>query len=178
MKRRKSTKTLLAAKCKTCHRETDPSNNRIVFCDACSTAYHQYCHNPPIDNEVVTVLEKEWLCGPCIRAKQSVVDGAQDLVAAEDLTIDEVGPRDRSKRASLPGLGILTPAETRILQYPPTKPASWPPPDCYDPTSRTTHIPSERKEPYTRDLSHQVRNAATTALIHPTLHQLPTPTIL
>ncbi|KAH6872399.1 hypothetical protein BKA58DRAFT_144888 [Alternaria rosae] len=89
VKRRKSTKTLLAAKCKTCHRETDPSNNRIVFCDACSTAYHQYCHNPPIDNEVVTVLEKEWLCGPCIRAKQTVVEGAQDLIAAEDLTIDE-----------------------------------------------------------------------------------------
>ncbi|KAH9877588.1 hypothetical protein IAQ61_002955 [Plenodomus lingam] len=65
VKRRRSTKTMLAAKCKTCHRETDPSNNRIVFCDACSTAYHQYCHTPPIDNEVVTVLEKEWLCSTC-----------------------------------------------------------------------------------------------------------------
>ena len=90
VKRRKSTKTLLAAKCKTCHRETEPSNNRIVFCDACSTAYHQYCHSPPISNEVVTVLEKEWLCGPCMRTKQSVSHGLQDLVAAEDLSIDEV----------------------------------------------------------------------------------------
>ncbi|KAH7380589.1 hypothetical protein BKA66DRAFT_570883 [Pyrenochaeta sp. MPI-SDFR-AT-0127] len=89
VKRRKSTKTLLAAKCKTCHRETEPSNNRIVFCDACSTAYHQYCHNPPISNEVVTVLEKEWLCGPCMRTKQSIVQGTQDLVAAVSLSLDE-----------------------------------------------------------------------------------------
>lgn len=90
VKRRKSTKTLLAAKCKTCHRETEPTNNRIVFCDACSTAYHQYCHNPPIENEVVTVLEKEWLCTPCTRSKQSVVEGAQNLIAAESLSIDQV----------------------------------------------------------------------------------------
>lgn len=90
VKRKKSAKTMLAAKCKTCHRDVDPSNNRIVFCDACSTAYHQYCHSPPIDNEVVTVLEKEWLCGPCQRTKESVVGGTEELVAAEDLSIDEV----------------------------------------------------------------------------------------
>jgi hypothetical protein len=90
VKRRKSTKTLLAAKCKTCHRETEPSNNRIVFCDACSTAYHQYCHVPSISNEVVNVLEKEWLCTPCLRSKHSAIEGADNLVAAEDLSIDEV----------------------------------------------------------------------------------------
>ncbi|KAF2852837.1 hypothetical protein T440DRAFT_516134 [Plenodomus tracheiphilus IPT5] len=89
VKRRKSAKTMLAAKCKTCHRETDPANNRIVFCDACSSAYHQYCHTPRIDHDVVTVLEKEWLCGPCMRSKQSVVEGVQDLVAAERLSIEE-----------------------------------------------------------------------------------------
>ncbi|KAJ4382061.1 hypothetical protein N0V86_002389 [Didymella sp. IMI 355093] len=89
VKRRKSTKTMLAAKCKTCQRDTDPSQNRIVFCDSCSTAYHQYCHNPPISNEVVTVLEKEWLCGPCARSKESVVQGTENLVAAEHLSIDE-----------------------------------------------------------------------------------------
>lgn len=92
VKRRKSTKTMLAAKCKTCHRDTDPSQNRIVFCDSCSTAYHQYCHTPPISNEVVTVLEKEWLCGPCARSKESVVEGTEHLVAADNLSIDEVGP--------------------------------------------------------------------------------------
>jgi hypothetical protein len=112
VKRRKSTKTLLAAKCKTCHRDVDPSNNRIVFCDACSTAYHQYCHTPPISTEVVTVLEKEWLCGPCQRSKETVVTGTEDLVAAEHLSIDEVCPgplqtsfaltHSRNARTSLP----------------------------------------------------------------------------
>ncbi|UPX14458.1 uncharacterized protein EKO05_0004938 [Ascochyta rabiei] len=89
VKRRKSAKTMLAAKCKTCRRDTDPAQNRIVFCDSCSTAYHQYCHDPPISNEVVTVLEKEWLCDPCARSKQSVVQGTEHLVAAESLSIDE-----------------------------------------------------------------------------------------
>ncbi|KAF2133229.1 hypothetical protein P153DRAFT_381668 [Dothidotthia symphoricarpi CBS 119687] len=88
-KRRKSTKTLLSAKCKTCNRDTDPTNNRIVFCDSCNTAYHQFCHNPPISSEVVTVLEKEWLCGPCQRVTQHVVEGTEDLVAAENLSIDQ-----------------------------------------------------------------------------------------
>jgi hypothetical protein len=93
VKRRRSTKTILAAQCKLCHRGTDPANNRIVFCDLCATAYHQYCHDPPIDNEVVSVLEKEWLCGPCNRSKQVVVEGTDGLVAApEGLTIDDVGP--------------------------------------------------------------------------------------
>ncbi|KAF1978662.1 hypothetical protein BU23DRAFT_587045 [Bimuria novae-zelandiae CBS 107.79] len=89
VKRRRSTKTILAAQCKICHRGTDPGNNRIVFCDSCSTAYHQYCHDPPISNEVVNVLEKEWLCGPCERSKQNVVEGTEGLTAAEGLSIDE-----------------------------------------------------------------------------------------
>jgi hypothetical protein len=108
-KRRKSTKTLLAAKCKTCHRDVDPSNNRIVFCDACSTAYHQYCHTPPIDNDVVTVLEKEWLCGPCRRTKETVVSGAEQLIAVEGLSVDDVG------RTSSKTLDVLTQAETCLL---------------------------------------------------------------
>jgi hypothetical protein len=95
VKRRKSTKTMLAAKCRTCHRDTDPAQNRIVFCDVCSTAYHQYCHDPPISNEVVTVLEKEWLCGPCLRSRETVVQGTESLVAAEGLSVDEVCPTVR-----------------------------------------------------------------------------------
>ncbi|KAJ4377704.1 hypothetical protein N0V83_000533 [Neocucurbitaria cava] len=40
-------------------------------------------------NEVVTVLEKEWLCEPCLRLKRSVVQETQNLVAAQNLSIDE-----------------------------------------------------------------------------------------
>ncbi|KAI1519384.1 PHD-finger [Pyrenophora tritici-repentis] len=114
VKRRKSTKTLLAAKCKTCQRETDPSNNRIVFCDACSTAYHQYCHNPPIDNDVVTVLEKEWSCGPCTRAKQTVVEGSQDLVAVQNLSIDE----KRAYFSTLPQHQLIDLLLTATVRHP------------------------------------------------------------
>ncbi|RMZ71610.1 phd finger containing phf1 [Pyrenophora seminiperda CCB06] len=114
VKRRKSTKTQLAAKCKTCRRETDPSNNRIVYCDACSTAYHQYCHNPPIDNDVVTVLEKEWLCGPCTRAKQTVVESAQDLVVVENLSIDE----KRAYFSTLPQHQLIDLLLTATVQHP------------------------------------------------------------
>ncbi|KAF2271800.1 uncharacterized protein EI97DRAFT_437487 [Westerdykella ornata] len=89
VKRRKSAKAILAAQCTVCHRGSDPSNNRIVFCDSCSNPYHQYCHDPPIDNEVVDVLEKEWLCGPCERSKQNVVEGTQGLTPGTGLSIDE-----------------------------------------------------------------------------------------
>jgi hypothetical protein len=90
VKRRRSTKAVLAAQCSICHRATEAGNNRIVFCDICNTAYHQYCHNPPIDNEVVDVLEKEWLCGPCERSKKEVVEGAEGLTTAPGLTLDDV----------------------------------------------------------------------------------------
>lgn len=90
VKRRKSAKAILAAQCTVCHRGSDPSNNRIVFCDSCSNPYHQYCHEPPIDNEVVDVLEKEWLCGPCHRSRQNVVEGTEGLTPGTSLSIDEV----------------------------------------------------------------------------------------
>jgi hypothetical protein len=51
--------------CTQCQRGHSPLTNTIVFCDNCNKAWHQLCHNPPIDNEVVTVKEKEWLCREC-----------------------------------------------------------------------------------------------------------------
>ncbi|RJE26302.1 PHD finger domain protein [Aspergillus sclerotialis] len=51
--------------CVRCQRGHSPLTNAIVFCDECNKAWHQLCHDPPIDNEVVTVQEKEWLCGRC-----------------------------------------------------------------------------------------------------------------
>lgn len=51
--------------CVHCQRGHSPLTNAIVFCDECNKAWHQLCHDPPIDNEVVTVQEKEWLCGGC-----------------------------------------------------------------------------------------------------------------
>ncbi|KAL5113537.1 hypothetical protein ACEQ8H_008576 [Pleosporales sp. CAS-2024a] len=166
VKRRKSAKTLLAAKCKTCHRDVDPSNNRIVFCDACSTAYHQYCHTPSIDNQVVTVLDKEWLCAPCRRTKETVVSGAEDLVAAEGLSVDQkrayFSTLSHDKVTSLlliatirhPELPVFPPnirslipddAATMTAQAPPRAPQPLPQPQ-YQPSS-TLPTPARTSSP-------------------------------
>ncbi|KAJ5084427.1 hypothetical protein NUU61_009006 [Penicillium alfredii] len=51
--------------CARCQRGNSPSTNAIVFCDGCNAAWHQKCHDPPIDNEVIRVKEMEWYCHEC-----------------------------------------------------------------------------------------------------------------
>lgn len=81
--------------CKVCQRGHSPISNVIVFCDGCNSGYHQYCHNPPIDREVVQVAEKEWFCGACTAAKRKqggAIPIASGLVSGVDLSREEVGP--------------------------------------------------------------------------------------
>lgn len=59
--------------CKYCQRGHSPLNNAIVFCDHCNKAWHQLCHDPPIEDEVITVKEKEWLCRECKPVPTQVV---------------------------------------------------------------------------------------------------------
>ncbi|KAI9934221.1 hypothetical protein ASPWEDRAFT_415826 [Aspergillus wentii DTO 134E9] len=63
----------LNVNCIHCERGHSPLSNAIVFCDECNGAWHQLCHDPPIDNEVVTVQEKEWLCRECKPVQNMVV---------------------------------------------------------------------------------------------------------
>lgn len=51
--------------CCHCQRGHSPSTNAIVFCDICNDAWHQLCHDPPIDSEVIIVKEKKWFCREC-----------------------------------------------------------------------------------------------------------------
>ncbi|KAL2843638.1 hypothetical protein BJY01DRAFT_215491 [Aspergillus pseudoustus] len=51
--------------CKYCQRGHSAPRNVIVFCDGCNRAWHQFCHDPPIERDVITVKEKEWLCQEC-----------------------------------------------------------------------------------------------------------------
>ncbi|OCK83878.1 hypothetical protein K432DRAFT_379093 [Lepidopterella palustris CBS 459.81] len=88
-KRRPNKRSAEAALCKVCHRGTSPTNNMIVFCDGCNTAYHQFCHDPPIEKDVVQIAEKEWFCSPCTRSKESAVQGMEGLVAGDDLSLEE-----------------------------------------------------------------------------------------
>lgn len=76
--------------CKVCQRGHSPPSNMIVFCDGCNTPYHQYCHDPPIENNVVQVAEKEWHCAICQRSKNQAMTGLAGLVTGEDLSVEEV----------------------------------------------------------------------------------------
>ncbi|PGH06559.1 hypothetical protein AJ79_06498 [Helicocarpus griseus UAMH5409] len=51
--------------CKRCERGHSPVGNMIVFCDDCNRPWHQFCHDPPIGKEVITVKEMEWFCKEC-----------------------------------------------------------------------------------------------------------------
>lgn len=81
-----------SAVCKACNRGHSPANNQVVFCDGCGGAYHQYCHDPPIDKEVILIPEKEWFCATCSRERNEVITGTtlEGLVSGEKLTVEEV----------------------------------------------------------------------------------------
>ena len=51
--------------CVKCQRGNSPNNNMIVFCDGCNATWHQKCHDPPIDDEVVKTKDTEWYCHTC-----------------------------------------------------------------------------------------------------------------
>ena len=54
-----------AAVCINCGRGHSPYSNMIVFCDGCSTPWHQYCHDRPITPSFIQIEEKEWNCAEC-----------------------------------------------------------------------------------------------------------------
>ena len=89
-RRRYNRRTDESGLCKICKRGHSPAGNLIVFCDACNTAYHQFCHHPPIDADVVASAQTEWLCSTCGRARQFATESIKGLVPMEALTIDEV----------------------------------------------------------------------------------------
>ncbi|KAJ5347818.1 zinc finger protein [Penicillium brevicompactum] len=51
--------------CTGCYRGNSPSNNFIVLCDGCDRPWHQKCHTPNIDNEVVQIMDMDWFCNKC-----------------------------------------------------------------------------------------------------------------
>ena len=63
--------------CRNCGRGHSPPSNAIVFCDGCNGPWHQFCHDPPIEGEVVRVEEREWVCAGCEggRWEREVLEG-------------------------------------------------------------------------------------------------------
>ncbi|KAJ5514752.1 Zinc finger PHD-finger [Penicillium fimorum] len=64
-KKRKRMNRQVNIVCTGCYRGHSPSNNLIVLCDSCDAPWHQKCHNPNIDNEVIKIPEMDWFCIKC-----------------------------------------------------------------------------------------------------------------
>ncbi|KAH8912086.1 hypothetical protein BR93DRAFT_922044 [Coniochaeta sp. PMI_546] len=58
-------RTAEQALCKRCTRMHSPASNQMVFCDGCNEGWHQMCHDPWIDDEVVKDTNKAWFCATC-----------------------------------------------------------------------------------------------------------------
>ncbi|KAL1922933.1 uncharacterized protein VTP21DRAFT_9309 [Calcarisporiella thermophila] len=55
--------------CMMCNRGHSPKGNRIVLCDDCDRPFHQLCHKPLIDDEVVNSELAAWSCSQCFVSK-------------------------------------------------------------------------------------------------------------
>ncbi|XP_013387714.1 polycomb protein Pcl [Lingula anatina] len=53
--------------CCTCQGETSEQPNEIVLCDNCGLGYHQECHIPPIESDILKP-DVPWLCRQCVFA--------------------------------------------------------------------------------------------------------------
>ncbi|KAL2003370.1 hypothetical protein VTN02DRAFT_4106 [Thermoascus thermophilus] len=71
--------------CVHCQRGHSPSSNAIVFCDECNRAWHQFCHDPPIEKEVIAIKEMEWFCGECRQVAPAAGEVPSDTVRNEQV---------------------------------------------------------------------------------------------
>ncbi|KAM5473485.1 hypothetical protein MauCBS54593_002280 [Microsporum audouinii] len=75
--------------CLRCDRGHSPKCNAIVFCDECNAPWHQFCHDPPIGEDVISVKKMEWFCREC-RPVDAPLDPA--LQANEQLGFTRLHP--------------------------------------------------------------------------------------
>lgn len=67
---RLGTRTTEQALCKRCTRMHSPAANQMVFCDGCNDPYHQRCHDPWIEDEVVRDPDLKWYCVVCATKRE------------------------------------------------------------------------------------------------------------
>lgn len=63
-------RTTEQALCKRCTRMHSPATNQMVFCDGCNDPWHQRCHEPWIDDEVVQDQNLNWYCATCAAKRE------------------------------------------------------------------------------------------------------------
>ncbi|RWS13915.1 metal-response element-binding transcription factor 2-like protein [Dinothrombium tinctorium] len=62
--------------CAVCRDGTSKSPNEIVICDICNQGYHQQCHKPSINDEVLKP-DVPWSCRKCVFALAAKEGGAE-----------------------------------------------------------------------------------------------------
>lgn len=79
---RLGTRTTEQALCKKCTRMHSPATNQMVFCDGCNDPWHQRCHEPWIEDEVVRDQNLNWYCLVCA-AKRERLQPKKKVVAEQ-----------------------------------------------------------------------------------------------
>lgn len=87
--------------CAKCLRGHSPPSNAIVLCDGCNAAYHQWCHDPVIEREVVDYVDKSWFCGKCTHTKEIDAVPLASRVSGVDMTTQQVVQCARNQLARL-----------------------------------------------------------------------------
>ncbi|KAK3899689.1 CoA-transferase family III domain-containing protein [Staphylotrichum tortipilum] len=75
-------RTAEQALCRRCSRMHSPAANQIVFCDGCDGGWHQLCHEPRIEGEVVRDTSRGWWCAGCQRKREREREREREKVAA------------------------------------------------------------------------------------------------
>jgi len=58
-------RTTEQALCRKCTRMHSPATNQMVFCDGCNDPWHQRCHDPWIEEEIIKDQSLKWYCVIC-----------------------------------------------------------------------------------------------------------------
>lgn len=61
----------------------------MVFCDGCNTPWHQWCHDPHINREVIEIAEKEWFCSSCKHKHEEEIVPIDKRSSGEEWSIEE-----------------------------------------------------------------------------------------
>lgn len=75
-------RTAEQALCKKCMRMHSPATNQMVFCDGCNDPWHQRCHEPWIEDEVIKDQSLKWYCSVC-QAKRDRLQPRKKVVVEE-----------------------------------------------------------------------------------------------
>lgn len=83
-------RTAEQALCKKCMRMHSPDTNQMVFCDGCNDPWHQRCHEPWIEDQVIKDQSLKWFCHVC-QAKRDRSQTRKKLVAEQPKFVSWAG---------------------------------------------------------------------------------------